>query len=762
VNHAQPIQDSRFVWGASMPFLLLHLATLYALFTPATAGSVTLCLSLYVVRMFFITAGYHRYFAHRGYRLGRPMQFLMALGGTLAGQKGPLWWAGYHRHHHRHADKPEDIHSPRQGFWWSHTLWFLVERYEATPLDEIRDFARFPELRFLDRYWILPPMALAAVVWVAGGTRAFLIGFCLSTVLLYHATYTINSLAHVWGRRRYATPDDSRNSFLLTLVTGGEGWHNNHHHYPAAANNGFFWWELDPTYYAIRALSWLRLATGVRTPPAEVLTRNLEQDRRPAGSPAALGLVLLAAAATTSGCSRGPQRLGSGRVPPDGDPAAIARGEQVLLGRTYGYGIPFYRESAFRNLWKRWGLSSAPPDFDAQVREHYGLHPAPYDNGGLPMGLTWARDKLKGERALTMDCMLCHGGSVGGVTMIGLPNTTLDMERLTRDLDALDGRNTPVIFPLAEVRGLNNADALAAILMSFRRPDLSMDLVAWAINSPPDLGWNQMPQIDTPAWWNWKPKRWMYYDAILDARSHTAGTFTLMGQFHSPSGKDLLEQYDAWMDVKIYIQDRVRAPAYPLPVDAARAARGAKVYHAEPARCADCHGTYEGSPPRLVDYSTPITPLGQVQTDPARWETMTDAFIDKYNSIPWFSANYKARRKSERQRGYVAPPLTGLWATAPYLHNGSVPTVLDLLSPPARRPARYYRQATTALTAYDPDKLGWKVIDCPPATCTDRTLPYPRMIFDTSRRGYGNGGHTWGVQLSDEQKRDLIEFLKTL
>ncbi|HEY2944591.1 MAG TPA: acyl-CoA desaturase [Vicinamibacteria bacterium] len=751
----------RILWRASMPFLLLHLAALYALCTGATRGEVVLCLTLYLPRMFFITAGYHRYFAHRGYRLGRPMQFLMALGGTLAGQKGPLWWAGHHRYHHRHADEPEDIHSPRQGFWWSHVIWFLVDRYHTTPLGEVRDFARFPELRFLDRYWILPPMALAAVIWLAGGGRAFLVGFCVSTVLLYHATYTINSLAHIWGRRRYATGDDSRNSFVLALITGGEGWHNNHHHYPAAANQGFFWWELDPTYYGIRVLSWLGLATGLRTPPSHVLTSDLEERPRTTGG-AALIVVLLLAVAAAGSCHRAPQRLGSGRIPADGDPAAASRGEQTLLGRTYGYGVPFYRESAYWNVWKVWGLPARPPDFEAKLRERYGLHPAPYDNGGLPMGLTWARDKLKGERGFTVDCMLCHGGSIGGTSMIGLPNTTLDMEQLMQDFDAAEGRKMPSLFPLAEVRGLNNADAMAAVLTSMRRPDLSIDLISWATNSPPDLGWTEMPQIDTPAWWIWKPKKWIYYDGIVDARSHTSGAFTLTGEFHSPSGQDLIEQYDAWMDVRVYVQDRVRAPPYPLPIDAARAARGAKIYHSDTARCADCHGTYEGSPPRLVDYSTPITPLSQVQTDPERWEKMTDAFIDKYNSIAWYSANYKARRKSERPKGYVAPPLTGLWATAPYLHNGSVPTVLDLLSPAASRPARYYRLTTTDLTAYDPDKLGWKVIDCPPATCSDRTLPHPRMIYDTSRRSYGNGGHTWGVDLGAAEKRDLVEFLKTL
>ncbi|PYQ44853.1 MAG: hypothetical protein DMF77_06150 [Acidobacteria bacterium] len=200
---------------------MVHVAALCVLLTGATASDIRLGLALYVGRMFFITAGYHRYFAHRSYRLGRVMQFVMALGGTLAAQKGPLWCAGLHRHHHRYADQPEDVHSPRRGFWWSHARWFLVDRYLATPADAIRDFARFPELRALDRHWILPPFALGAAVFFAGGLRALVVGFFVSTVVLFHATFSINS-------------------------------HNNHHHYPAAANNGFFWWEVDTTYYGIR------------------------------------------------------------------------------------------------------------------------------------------------------------------------------------------------------------------------------------------------------------------------------------------------------------------------------------------------------------------------------------------------------------------------------------------------------------------------------------------------------------------------------
>jgi stearoyl-CoA desaturase (delta-9 desaturase) len=266
--------DERIDWVKSAPFWLIHLAPLAAFYTGVRFGDVVLCVALYYGRMFFLTTTYHRYLAHHGFKMGRAMQFLMATGGTLCVQKGPLWWAGHHRHHHRFSDRPEDIHSPKRGFVWSHFGWFLCHKYDETPTAAIREFAKYPELRWLDRYHFVPPALLAIAVYALGGASALVVGFFLSTVLLYHGTFFINSLAHVFGRRRYATTDTSRNSFLLALLTLGEGWHNNHHYYQSTANQGFFWWELDPSYYALRAMSWLGLVRDLRTPPAHVRAAN--------------------------------------------------------------------------------------------------------------------------------------------------------------------------------------------------------------------------------------------------------------------------------------------------------------------------------------------------------------------------------------------------------------------------------------------------------------------------------------------------------
>ena len=211
-----------------------------------------------LVRMFFITAGYHRYFAHRSYRMGRVTQFLMAFGATTAVQKGPLWWAGHHRMHHRFTDLDGDVHSPRDGLLVEPRGLDPVHQVQGRDVSTIKDFAAYPELRFLERCWWVGPVMLAGVCFLVGGWGGLLIGFFLSTVLLWHATFLVNSMAHMIGRRRFATPDTSRNSLFIALLTGGEGWHNNHHYLPASSRQGFAWWEIDATWYALRVLSWLQ------------------------------------------------------------------------------------------------------------------------------------------------------------------------------------------------------------------------------------------------------------------------------------------------------------------------------------------------------------------------------------------------------------------------------------------------------------------------------------------------------------------------
>lgn len=259
-------------WWDSIPFIVMHLIALGGLFFfELTWGAVALVLVTYYIRMLAITGGFHRYFSHRAFKTSRTFQFIMAFVGSASAQRGVLWWSGHHVDHHKYSDTDKDIHSPRKGFWWSHVLWMLGPKYEATPEKQLRAFAQFPELIWLNRYWVVAPTTMAVSLFLAGGASALFWGFFFSTFLLWHGTFTINSLAHVWGSRRYKTKDTSRNNAWLGFVTLGEGWHNNHHFYASTANNGFFWWEIDITYYVLRLLEKMGIVWDLRTPPQWVL-----------------------------------------------------------------------------------------------------------------------------------------------------------------------------------------------------------------------------------------------------------------------------------------------------------------------------------------------------------------------------------------------------------------------------------------------------------------------------------------------------------
>jgi stearoyl-CoA desaturase (Delta-9 desaturase) len=255
-----------------IPFVFMHLACIAVLYVGFSLPAVLVCIALYAVRMFALTAGYHRYFSHRTFKTSRIFQFVLGLLGTTAVQKGPLWWAAHHRRHHKFSDQEGDVHSPVQaGFWWSHMGWIVSPKFDPTDWDAIKDFSRFRELRWLNRYHLLPPIALAVLLFLVGGWQWLVWGFFVSTVALYHGTFSVNSLSHVWGSRRFETTDQSRNNFLIALWTGGEGWHNNHHHYMASVKQGFYWWEIDFSYYVLKIMSWVRLVSDLRVPPKHLL-----------------------------------------------------------------------------------------------------------------------------------------------------------------------------------------------------------------------------------------------------------------------------------------------------------------------------------------------------------------------------------------------------------------------------------------------------------------------------------------------------------
>ncbi len=277
-NDANDAHDD-IVYPSAIPFVMVHLGCVAAIWSGITWQALAICAALYWLRMFAIGAGYHRYFSHRSYSTSRVFQFILALLAQSSAQKSILWWAAKHRHHHLHSDTDRDVHSPgRKGFFYSHLGWIFYRQHDATDLVKVADFASFPELMWLHKFEVLPAAGLAVLCYLAAGWSGLVVGFLWSTVLLYHATFCINSLAHVRGRKRYVTGDDSRNNWLLALFTMGEGWHNNHHAYQSSVRQGFRWWEVDATFYVLKAMGVLGVVWNLKSPPRQVI-RNEQRLR---------------------------------------------------------------------------------------------------------------------------------------------------------------------------------------------------------------------------------------------------------------------------------------------------------------------------------------------------------------------------------------------------------------------------------------------------------------------------------------------------
>jgi stearoyl-CoA desaturase (delta-9 desaturase) len=286
-------------WPSALPFMLVHLGCFAAIWTGVTWEALALGFGLYWLRIFAIGAGYHRYFSHRAYGTSRTFQLVLAVLAQSTAQKSVLWWASLHRHHHAHSDTAQDVHSPRhRGFLYSHVGWIFDRRYDTADLSKVPDLARFPELRWLHRFELLPAFVLAGLCFLIAGWSGLVVGFLWSTVLVYHATFCINSLAHVRGSRRYVTGDDSRNNALLAVITMGEGWHNNHHAWQASVRQGFRWWEYDPTFWLLKLLSWLGVVWDLKAPPRPVV-RNEQR----------LGARVVARAAEQLAAQFNPERI---------------------------------------------------------------------------------------------------------------------------------------------------------------------------------------------------------------------------------------------------------------------------------------------------------------------------------------------------------------------------------------------------------------------------------------------------------------------
>ena len=278
-------------WFRCLPYIIIHLLALGAFFYPVTLPCLILAIVSYSIRMFSITAFYHMYFSHRTFKTSRIVQFIGAFTACSSGQRGPLWWAAHHRRHHKHSDTDEDVHSPHtRGIFWSHTLWFMTDYAVPTFLKEIPDLIKFKELRFLNRYdWIplivlaitcyfLPDLKWFATLTGLSNMQSLMWGFFVPTIVLYHATFAVNSITHLFGKRKFNTDDESKNNWLIAIFAFGEGWHNNHHFFPGSTRQGFFKGEFDITYYCLKILSLFGLVRDLRPVPAWVKEKAIKSN----------------------------------------------------------------------------------------------------------------------------------------------------------------------------------------------------------------------------------------------------------------------------------------------------------------------------------------------------------------------------------------------------------------------------------------------------------------------------------------------------
>ena len=430
------------------------------------------------------------------------------------------------------------------------------------------------------------------------------------------------------------------------------------------------------------------------------------------------------------------------------DPIAAERGRLKLTSQSFLR--PEWSERAYAGSRKFLGKDAPDPVLEPQRYQQlfnfrYGLHGAPFENDGFPMGLRKGRGRGGEKIGLQIDCMVCHGGSIGGKSYVGLGNTTLDLTLLLDELKLADGSfATPHFFTLNSTRGTVNAGQVAVVLLSHRNTDLSFRL------APLRLGAN-LPELDVPPWWHLARKKTMYYDGRTDARSVRSNMQFMLGEF---SLDDFKKHEADFADIFEYFKS-IESPKYPFPIETAAADRGEEVFRNN---CVRCHGTYGPG----GTYPNKIVGLDVIGTDPVRSRELSDGLVAHYNKT-WLGQDHPV---AEEAKGYQAPPLDGIWATAPYLHNGSVPT-LGMLLESKSRPARFRKPADTSFEHYDAKNVGWRVDVLDPGD-VDRPQDRPspifenRRIYDVRRRGLGNQGHTFGDDLDDQDRADLIEYLKTL
>jgi hypothetical protein len=432
-----------------------------------------------------------------------------------------------------------------------------------------------------------------------------------------------------------------------------------------------------------------------------------------------------------------------------GERTAAERGAEAV--HRVSSSPPVLSVESFQNIWKQWGIAEKPADFGRAVQDRFGLHTAPYENQGLPMGLHEAHGLL--GRGVTSDCLMCHAGSVAGRTYIGLPNTTLDLQALFEELAVAGGFRGPIPLTLSNVRGTTEAAAATVYLLRIRDPDLKLNVGRVLESAALKTGVRDDLCEDMPAWWLLKKKTTMYHTGDTSARSVRSMMPFLLSPLHSA---DYIKgQESVFADIQAYLLT-LEPPKYPFVIDDALVARGETIFNRT---CAKCHGTY-GPNGR---YPNKVIPLDDIGTDPTRASGISNEVGQLYMQS-WFGQERGPNGEPYHglnHGGYQAPPLDGVWATAPYFHNGSVPTVYHVLNSKAR-PWFFTRSFRTEKEDYDPSWLGLKITVLDNAPDPDLPAIERRKVYDTTQPSRGNGGHRFGDNLTEDQRMAVIEYLKTL
>ncbi len=423
------------------------------------------------------------------------------------------------------------------------------------------------------------------------------------------------------------------------------------------------------------------------------------------------------------------------------DPGAAERGKETLTSK--GLLGPAWKDDAYQKVGKFWGENAPDPEkepdaYAESFRRRYGLNSAVVPNDNLPMGLKRGVTSEAKKSGIQVDCLMCHGGSIGGTTYVGLGNTQIDAALLFEEMARADGRFLPPMsFAINTSRGTVNAGMFSAVLLSLRNTNLSRRLLPLRLDA-------QLPELDTPPWWNLAKKKTMYYDGRTPADSVRSNMQFLLGE---KSLVDLKKLEPTFREILAYFKS-LTPPKYPFAIETSKAQRGQALFEAN---CAKCHGTYGDK----GEYPNEIVDLDVIGTDPARAHGLSDKLVAHYNAT-WLGENHPA---NPVMTGYQAPPLDGIWATAPYLHNGSVPTIYNLLKS-STRPTRFKRPPSTDFRYYDIERVGWTF----ETVQSSRSLNEAerRFTFDSARFGLGNGGHRFGDKLTEDERMDVIEYLKTL